>query len=101
MERSFSQTMSELRRERGLSQRRVASDLNISQALLSHYENGTREPGLPFLCRACQYYGVTSDYMLGLAERSDNARERRELSALAERLRALADEAEKAVGSAE
>ena len=65
---AFSKNMSELRRARGLSQRKTAADLGISQALLSHYENGAREPGLPFLCRACKYYGVSADYMLGLSE---------------------------------
>ena len=53
MERNFSAVMSELRHARGLSQRKVAADLKISQALLSHYENGAREPGLAFVCRAC------------------------------------------------
>ena len=43
----------------------MASDLQISQALLSHYENGAREPGLEFVCRACDYYGVSADYLLG------------------------------------
>ena len=42
----FSRTLSLLRQERGVSQRTAASDLGISQALLSHYENGIREPGL-------------------------------------------------------
>ena len=65
MERSFSDTLSALRRGRGLSQRQVAADLGISQALLSHYETGAREPGLGFVCRACDYYGVTADYLLG------------------------------------
>lgn len=64
MDRSFHETLAGLRRERGISQRKAAADLNISQALLSHYENGTREPGLSFVCRACDYYGVTADYML-------------------------------------
>ncbi len=64
MERTFSSTLSELRHRNGYSQRRVAGDLNISQALLSHYENGAREPGLNFVCRACDYYGVTADYIL-------------------------------------
>ena len=68
MERDFSKTMSELRHAKGFSQRRVAAELNISQALLSHYENGAREPGLPFLVRACRYYGVTADYMLGMSD---------------------------------
>ncbi len=68
MARSFSETMSALRRARGLSQRRAAADLNISQALLSHYENGAREPGLDFVCRACRYYGVSADYLLGISD---------------------------------
>ena len=65
MDRSFSQTLSALRRQRNLSQRTAAADLGISQALLSHYENGAREPGLSFVCRACDYYGVSADYLLG------------------------------------
>ena len=38
----FSRTLSLLRQERGVSQRTAAADLGISQALLSHYENGIR-----------------------------------------------------------
>jgi transcriptional regulator with XRE-family HTH domain len=92
MSRNFSEIMSGLRRERGLSQRTVAADLHISQALLSHYENGAREPGLPFVCRACDYYGVSADYLLGRSEeRSGASREKAFLEDLAVRLRALAD----------
>lgn len=65
MESCFSGILSELRKKQGISQRKAASDLNISQALLSHYENGVREPGLPFVCRACDYYNVSADYILG------------------------------------
>ena len=68
MERGFSQTMSELRKERHLNQRAAAADLGISQALLSHYETGAREPGLDFVCRACRYYNVSADYLLGLSD---------------------------------
>ncbi len=61
----FSRTLSLLRQERHLSQRVAAKDLGISQALLSHYENSVREPGLAFVIRACDYYGVSADYLLG------------------------------------
>ena len=48
----FHEVLSDLRYRSGKRQRQVAADLGISQALLSHYENGTREPGLAFLlCR--------------------------------------------------
>lgn len=64
---NFPKILSGLRREKGLNQRTAAAALNISQALLSHYENGLREPGLDFIRTACAYYGVSSDYLLGLS----------------------------------
>ena len=75
MERSFPQTLSALRRERNISQRKAAADLNISQALLSHYENGAREPGLNFVCRVCDYYGVSADYLLCRSEMANPVQE--------------------------
>ena len=65
MAMSFAENLSALRRERGWSQRKVSAELHISQALLSHYENGLREPRLDFVVKVCDYYGVTADYMLG------------------------------------
>ena len=65
MKSSFSKNLSKLRHEKGLSQRSAADDLGISQALLSHYENGAREPKLDFVIKTCDYYGVTADYLLG------------------------------------
>ena len=61
----FAAVFAQLRRENHFSQRKVAADLSISQALLSHYENGLREPKLDFVVRASEYYGVSADYMLG------------------------------------
>ena len=52
----FAATLSQLRRERG-----------ISQALLSHYEKGIRECGLDFVVKCADYYGVTTDYLLGVS----------------------------------
>lgn len=65
MASEFSKLLSVLRKEQNLSQRKVAGDLGVSQALLSHYENGIREPGLAFVAKACDYYHVSADYLLG------------------------------------
>lgn len=65
MASEFSRTLSLLRQERRVSQRVAAGDLGISQALLSHYENGIREPGLAFVVKACDYYRVSADFILG------------------------------------
>jgi len=61
----FSRCLSLLRQEKKVSQRAAAKDLGISQALLSHYENGVREPGLAFVIKACNYYNVSADFLLG------------------------------------
>ena len=73
MGRTFPETLSLLRRQRNISQRQAAAELCISQALLSHYENGAREPGLGFVCRACDYYGVSAVYLLCRTEEPDAA----------------------------
>lgn len=105
MASDFSRVLALLRREKKISQRTAAGDLGVSQALLSHYENGLREPGLSFVVRAADYYGVSCDYLLGRsmardgsaipAERMDGqadaAQEKNEIAAAAALLIDLAD----------
>ncbi len=65
MKNDFPRNITFLRKERGISQKQAAADLGISQSLLSHYEKGIRECGMDFLCKAADYYEVTTDYLLG------------------------------------
>ena len=102
MERTFPETLSALRRERNLSQREAAGELGISQALLSHYENGAREPGLDFVRRACDFYGVTADYMLGRTQRpGTSSAELIELHAAVEMLKTATNRAATALDKLE
>lgn len=74
MANEFPRMVTLLRKERGLSQKKVALDLNISQALLSHYEKGIRECGLDFMVKIADYFDVSCDYLLGrTSERSIGA----------------------------
>lgn len=73
MNKDFPRIMTLLRNERGLSQKKVAADLGITQALLSHYENGKRACRLEFLIRAADYYGVSIDYLLGRTSSTSGA----------------------------
>lgn len=68
---SFPRIITLLRTERKLTQKQAAEALDISQALLSHYERGARECGLDFLIRIADFYDVSCDYLLGrTSERS-------------------------------
>ncbi|MDR2420821.1 MAG: helix-turn-helix domain-containing protein [Oscillospiraceae bacterium] len=65
MNSDFAKTIHGLRLERKLSQRRAASELGISQAVLSHYEKGVRQPKLACVRKIAAFYGVTADELLG------------------------------------
>ena len=68
MSADFALRLTDLRKEKNLSQKDAASCLGVSQALLSHYEKGIRECKLDFLKKACDYYDVTADYLLGFSD---------------------------------
>ena len=98
MERTFAQTLSALRRQKNLNQRTVALDLGISQALLSHYENGIREPGLGFVVKACDFYHVSADYLLCRSDSPNAAASTAEAAvAFLEQIRGVTDRAEMAL----
>ena len=65
MNSDFPRIITLLRQESKLTQKKAATELGISQALLSHYERGIRECGLDFLTRTADFYGVSCDYLLG------------------------------------
>ena len=62
---AFPRIITLLRKERGLSQKKAAEELQVSQALLSHYEKGIRECGLEFVVKIANFYNVSCDYLLG------------------------------------
>ena len=59
----------ELRRQRRISQVRLAMELNVSQNTIGRYETGEREAGYAMLIRIADYFDVSVDYLLG---RTDN-----------------------------
>ena len=65
MNEIFASRLKYSRQRLKISQKNAAIALLVSPALLSHYENGAREYGLEFLCRAADYYGVSVDFLLG------------------------------------
>lgn len=56
----------------GLSQSELSKLLSCTQAALSQYENGNREPGLKDLTNIANCLNTTTDYLLGLTDISSN-----------------------------
>ncbi len=58
-----------LRKARGISQLKLALDLNMNQNSISRYETGEREADYATLIKFADYFGVSIDYLL---ERTDD-----------------------------
>ena len=61
----FGARLRDLRNKKELSQQELCSDLGISKAALSYYENGQRVPDIDILLIIADYFNVSADYLLG------------------------------------
>lgn len=63
--------LKEIRKSKGITQLKLAMDLNTNQNTISRYETGEREPSLSELIKIADYFHISIDYLL---ERTDNPR---------------------------
>ena len=61
--------LKEIRKEKKISQLKLAMDLNMNQNTISRYETGERDPGISELIKIADYFNVSVDYLL---KRTDN-----------------------------
>jgi len=59
---AFGKKLSELRKQKGLSQDELAIDLNISQSSVSNYESGATKPDTYILQKIAEYFNVPISY---------------------------------------
>ena len=56
--------LKDLRTAHGISQIKLAMDLNVNQNSISRYESGLREPDYNTLIKIADYFAVSIDYLL-------------------------------------
>ena len=60
--------IAELRKNQGLSQRRLAKEIGTSQANLSRWEQGLNEPSILECWKLADYFDVSIDVLCGRTE---------------------------------
>lgn len=60
--------LKELRKQRNITQLKLAMDLNMNQNTISRYETGEREAGYRELIIIADYFNVSIDYLLGRSD---------------------------------
>lgn len=63
---AFGERLRELREERNITQKALAEVLGVSPRMVSFYESGAHFLSDEYqLCRLADYFGVSTDYLLG------------------------------------
>ena len=57
-----------MREDADKTQQEIAQVLGTSQTMYARYERGANELPIRHLIALCRYYGVSSDYILGLKD---------------------------------
>jgi transcriptional regulator with XRE-family HTH domain len=65
LSKTFGNRLKDLREQRNLTQLEVSKHVDCSSKVLSNYELDKREPDFQTLVRISDYFGVTTDYLLG------------------------------------
>ena len=68
MSNVFSERLKELRADKKISMKDLAKAVGATDGAISNWENGVNEPKLTFIVRLALFFGVSSDYLLGLED---------------------------------
>lgn len=66
MSKAFGARLLNLLQKQGITQKQLADRLNTTEATLSRYVNGDREPKADMLANIATALNTTSDYLLGI-----------------------------------
>jgi len=64
----FAQRLKQLRLDKKLPQAKIAADIGVSDTQYQNYEYGRSEPTLTIIIKFCEYFQISSDYLLGLSD---------------------------------
>ncbi len=62
----YNEILSELRKDKGLTQGELARIFYTSQRTISNWETGRNEPPYEMLVKYVKFFGVSADYILGI-----------------------------------
>lgn len=69
---AFAVRLRTIRKQRKLTQRELASKLNMSQSTIALYETGDRKPDPDTINKIADFFDVSTDYLLGRSDDTIN-----------------------------
>lgn len=71
MRKSVNKRLRSLLAESGKTQKEIAKGIGINNKLLNSYLKGDITPNTFTVCKICEYFDVSADWLLGLSERKE------------------------------
>ena len=62
---NFSERLKNLRKEKKLSQKKLAQEVKVTRATIGYYENRKRKPDLEKLIKLADFFDVSIDFLAG------------------------------------
>lgn len=69
---SFAERLKEILEDKDVSQARLAKSMETTPQAISSYVKGKTTPDYDMLCNIAEYFGVTTDYLLGVSHTLSN-----------------------------
>lgn len=66
--KKFMERLKDLRSEKNLSQMQLAKETGLSAGAIGFWETGKRVPNALAIITLAKYFGVTTDYLLGVTD---------------------------------
>lgn len=66
---SLAEKLKNLRKSKKITQAELGKAIGMSSSVITHYELGYRMPSFDVLIKLAYFYGVTTDYLLGINDR--------------------------------
>lgn len=66
--KKFCERLYTLRKEQNLTMERFGIVMEVTKQAVCRWENGERQPSLEMVVRIAEFYGVSTDYLLGVSD---------------------------------
>lgn len=67
----FGIRLKELRTQKHITQQELADKVDLVKSSISAYEKSLKYPSVEVLIKLCNYFNVSSDYLLGLSDKKE------------------------------
>lgn len=64
----YIERMKQIRKEKKVSQRKLAGEINYAYTQIARYETNINIPPIDYIKKFCEYFNISADYILGLTD---------------------------------